>query len=148
MTVTDQEIGLATDEAVDPGTGPYDGYIGLTYGRTANTDPAKDILDNMKEQGQISKAMVCMKLSNTGGEMFFGGCDVKAEHWIPVQVKPGEIGTWKVNLTKLEMKDGDKLIKTLCGGDSDACPYGSFDTGDSKASKKKNSNLNFKRNHI
>lgn len=74
--------------------------------------------------------MACVKLHDTDGEMFIGGCDVEAEHWVPMQPP-----TWKINLTKLELRNKDRVVKTICGT-SKPCPPGVFDTGDSKTSKK------------
>lgn len=130
MTIKDQEIGLAKNQETDLGTGPYDGFVGFSYGQTAPTDPPKNLLDNLKEQGQIDKRLACIKLHDTDGEMFVGGCDVEAEYWVPMTGP-----TWKVKLDKLELKNGDKTVKTICGGKTKACPPGVFDTGDSGSSK-------------
>lgn len=79
LTIKNQEIGLASNTAVDLGTGPYDGFAGFSYGPTAPTDPPKGLLDNLLDQGQIEKRLACLKLHATDGEMFLGGCDVEAE---------------------------------------------------------------------
>lgn len=132
LTIKNQEIGIASNEETDLGTGPYDGFVGFSHSQTAPTDPPKNLLDNLKDQGQIEKRMACIKLHDTDGEIFIGGCDVEAEHWVPMIPGP----TWKINLDKLELKDGDKLVDTICGGKGKACPPGVFDTGDSATSKK------------
>lgn len=130
MTIKNQEIGIAENLETDLGTGPYDGFVGFSHSQTAPTDPEKDLLDNLKEQGQITKAMACVKLHDNDGELLIGGCDVEAEHWVPMQPP-----SWKIKLSKLELKKNGKVVKTICGKNP-PCPLGVFDTGDSKTSKR------------
>lgn len=132
LTIKDQEIGIAEKEETDLGVGPYDGFVGFSHSALAPTAPEKNILDNLKDQGQIDKRMACIKIRDTDGEMFLGGCDEEAEFWVPMAV-PGP--AWKIKLDKLELKNNGKVVKTVCGPDN-PCPLGVFDTGDSGTSKK------------
>lgn len=77
------------------------------------------IVDRLYEQGQIKNRVACVKArlkSQSKSEFIIGGCDVKADDWIPV-LKVNSVGNtytgWRVNLTKIVIRskaDNSKLL--------------------------------------
>lgn len=99
------------------------------------TDPKSTPIDNLYKQGQIKNRVVCIKLNEiddeNGGELIVGGCDVEAEHWVPVL----DTGFWQINLTKVEIITPDGLVKaTYCDHPRHSCTA-ILDTGTNVLSK-------------
>lgn len=120
MTIKDQIIGVATDQTVDSYNYPFDGTIGFAWsGAVSITDPKSTILENLKDQGQISKRYACVKLrgknATPNGELLIGGCDVEAEHWGRVSGN----GHWQIPIDKVEVIGTDGISRaSVCGSDS------------------------------
>lgn len=123
---------MATDQTVDSFNYPFDGTIGFAWsGAVSITDPKSTILQNLKDQGQISKRYACVKLhdksTTPNGELLIGGCDVEAEHWGRVAGN----GHWQIPIDKVEVIGTDgKSRSSVCGPDSAVTNCQAiFDTG-------------------
>lgn len=100
MTVTNQRFGLGIRETAHLNLYPYDGIMGLAYASVDQTDD-KTFVERLSEQKQIQKRVFCFKIHSreqaTPSELILGGCDVEADHWVPVVRKT----LWIVTLTKI-----------------------------------------------
>ncbi|XP_055299809.1 pepsin A-like [Sitodiplosis mosellana] len=120
LTIKDQIFGVATEQPFDVYNYPFDGTIGFGWsGVVSKTDPNSTILQNLKDQGQISYRYACLKLhqkdQQPGGELFLGGCDIAPEHW--GRVNGG--GLWNIPLDKFAAIGTDGKSKaSVCGPDS------------------------------
>lgn len=132
LTITNQEIGVATIETSNSNADPYDGFVGFSYGQVSPDNPPKTILDNLKEQGAIEKRLACLKLREDGGDVLIGGCDVEADQWIPKVDGPH----WRVDITKVVVTSNGNVVSTLCGDSGKTCQQGVFDSGDIGLSKR------------
>lgn len=104
LTVKEQPFGLAS--YVTPGATPFDGIIGISYEAAAKIDNST-IIDRLVKQGQIKKAISCVKLrehKKTKSELIIGGCDVEADFWIPVLTPNDKYTGWRLNLTKIVLR--------------------------------------------
>lgn len=74
--------------------------MGLAYASLDQTDN-KTLIDRLHEQGQIKKRTFCIKIHykkvSLPSEFIIGGCDVEADHWLPVVRK----SYWTVTLNKI-----------------------------------------------
>lgn len=95
-----QLFGVATFHNTQMSLHPFDGIMGLAY-PSATRISNKTLLDQYYEQGQIKRRMFCIKLrykeESLPSEFMLGGCDTKAEHWLPVIRK----FLWTVTLHKI-----------------------------------------------
>lgn len=120
LPITNQIIGIGTEQDVDSFNYPFDGTIGFAWsGDVSQTDPKSTILQNLKNQGQIKKRYACVKLHQDsvqpGGELLVGGCDVEAEHWGRVSGN----GLWQIPIDKFEAIGTDgKSTASVCGPNS------------------------------
>lgn len=138
LTITDQIIGVATEQTVNSYNYPFDGTIGFAWsGAVSQTDPQSTILQNLKNQGQITKRYACVKLhqktEQPGGELLIGGCDVEAEHWGRVWGN----GLWQIPIDNVEVIGPDGESKSsICGpGTAVTGCQAVLDTGAAQLSK-------------
>lgn len=120
LTIENQIIGVATEQAINAYNYPFDGLLGFAWsGAVSSTDKDSTVLQNLQDQGQIEKRLACVKLyqrnEQPGGELLIGGCDVEAEHWGRVSGN----GLWQIPIDKVEAvgPDGD-IRASICGPDS------------------------------
>lgn len=125
LVVTNQIFGEALYEPVDSYNFPFDGTCGFGFSRVSATDLTSTLLDNLFNQGQISKRMFCIKLyglnTSPGGEFFIGGCNVEAQYWKPITVP----GFWQTRMTTLAVTANGVSRINLCTQGCQAL----FDTG-------------------
>lgn len=86
--------------------------MGLASAAAAQTDN-KTLVDRLHEQGQIKNRIFCIKLHykkvSFPSEFILGGCDIEAEHWLPVVRK----FLWTVTLNKIVLTsttNGSELL--------------------------------------
>lgn len=100
VKVYNQCFGLAIRETAQLNLYPFDGILGLAYAAAARIGH-KTLVDQLFEQGQIKQRLFCVKLhykeESAPSECIIGGCDTKAEYWIPVVRK----FLWTVTLVKI-----------------------------------------------
>lgn len=111
MKATNQPFSMIYQGAKPEG---FDGLMGMSYNAASLTDKSTT-LERLKDQGQIKKAIACVKLAQEKvgkSEIIFGGCDVDAVY-APVMKINGKYTGWRLNMTKLVMRSGDKEVLTL-----------------------------------
>lgn len=107
----------------------FDGIVGLGFPALSVTDKRLTMVDRLKKQNCISSRVFCFNLNEkndkTGSEVIFGGCDVKAEFFLPLT----RVAYWQFLLTSIEVVPKSDNIRSFM-----ACKNGCqaiMDTGTS-----------------
>ncbi|XP_055305032.1 pepsin A-1-like [Sitodiplosis mosellana] len=104
LIAKNQPFGLANSSLSVEGN---DGVIGFSYPAFSELDTLTWI-DRLVEQGQVKQRIGCVKLrlkKEAKSEFIVGGCDVEADAWAPVLVRNNQLSGWRVNLTKIILRD-------------------------------------------
>ncbi|KAK3548983.1 hypothetical protein QTP70_024808, partial [Hemibagrus guttatus] len=106
IQVTDQEIGLSTNEPSQPFLeAPFDGILGLAYPSIA-VGNAMPLVDNMMQQGLLEQNLFGIYLSPAGGsgsEVAFGTVDTNRYqgqiYWTPVTAET----YWQIGIQEVKI---------------------------------------------
>ncbi|KAK3570588.1 hypothetical protein QTP86_023649, partial [Hemibagrus guttatus] len=106
IQVTDQQIGLSTNEPSQPFLeAPFDGILGLAYPSLA-VGNAMPLVDNMMQQGLLEQNLFGIYLSPAGGsgsEVAFGTVDTNMYqgqiYWTPVTAET----YWQIGIQEVEI---------------------------------------------
>lgn len=111
LTAKNQPFGLAKQGIYIQG----DGVLGFSYVANTQIDNTTH-LDRLKDQGQIQNLIGCVKMRQkkvAKSEMIIGGCDVEADAYAPVIKINGEYTGWRLNLTKIILRDRNNNSELL-----------------------------------
>lgn len=140
--VADKEIGSTFQNA------EFDGICGLGFASLSVMNKKETFIERLKKQGEILRSVFCFYLNgqyaSKGGELIIGGCDVKAEIYIPLSKR----GYWEFHLQSLVVSShsgGDMLICNHCSGILDTGT--SLIIGPDESIERINRKLGAKKNH-
>lgn len=113
LTVKNQPFGIVY-QGIKPES--FDGIMGMSYNAASLTDNITTI-ERLRDQNQIKKAVACVKIrpeKTSKSEFILGGCDVEADGgYAPVIKINGRYTGWRINLTQIVIRSGDKVLGTI-----------------------------------